>query len=125
MNGLYVDHILLMVKDIKRSKEFYSKFLGKPIHEDKFSIAYQFGEAKLFLGLPYHKLENNVFNKDRIGLNHLAFGVKTIKELKNYESVLNKAGIKNSGIKIDKYGKKEFIWFDDPDGIRLEFYLRV
>lgn len=26
--------------------------------------------------------------------------------------------------KIDKYGKKEFIWFDDPDGARLEFYLR-
>ena len=27
-------------------------------------------------------------------------------------------------MKIDFYGKKEFIWIDDPDGIRLEFYLR-
>ena len=125
MKELFMDHIVLMIKDIKRSKEFYSKFLGNPINEDKFSIAYQIGNTKLFLGLPYHKLKDNVFNKDRIGLNHLAFGVRTLDELKKFELILNKAGIKNSGIKIDKYGKKEFIWFDDPDGIRLELYLRA
>ncbi len=78
----------------------------------------------MFLGLPYHEIKNNEFDKDRIGLNHLAFGVKSLEELKKFEYILNKAQINNSGIKIDKYGKKEFIWFDDPDGIRLEFYLR-
>ncbi len=47
-----------------------------------------------------------------------------MKELKHYKQILSKAKIKHSGIKVDKYGNKEFIWFDDPDGIRLEFYLR-
>ena len=114
-----------MVRDVKRSKEFYSKFLGEEIQYDKESVAFQVGDTKLFLGLPYHKIKNNEFDKDRIGLNHLAFGVRSLEELKKFEKVLNDAGIKNSGIKIDKYGKKEFIWFDDPDGIRLEFYLRT
>jgi hypothetical protein len=35
-----------------------------------------------------------------------------------------KQGIKQSGIQVDKYGNNEFIWFDDPDGYRVEFYCR-
>jgi glyoxylase I family protein len=27
-------------------------------------------------------------------------------------------------IKIDHYGLTEFIWLDDPDGNRIEYYLR-
>jgi len=30
----------------------------------------------------------------------------------------------NSGIILDKYKQREYIWLDDPDGIRQEFYLR-
>jgi len=26
---------------------------------------------------------------------------------------------------IDRYGLKEFLWLDDPDGMRIEFYLRA
>jgi hypothetical protein len=40
------------------------------------------------------------------------------------EAQLGSAGISHSGIKIDHYGQKEFIWLDDPDGMRVEFYLR-
>lgn len=120
----FIDHIVIIVKDIKETADFYSSFLGESIQRDKEQVAFQIGETKLFLGLPYHEIKNNEFDKDRIGLNHLAFGVKSLEELKKFEYILNKAQINNSGIKIDKYGKKEFIWFDDPDGIRLEFYLR-
>ncbi len=124
MKSRFVDHIVLTVKNIKRTKKFYSSFLGGPHSQDKYSVSYKIGQTKLFLGLPYHKIKNNSFNADRIGLNHLAFGVRTLKELKHMENTLNNNKIKNSGIKIDKYGKKPFIWFDDPDKIRLEFYLR-
>jgi glyoxylase I family protein len=120
----FLDHIVLIVKNVKKTVKFYSKFLGKPIHKGKFSVAYQIGKTKLFLVLPYKNLKNNKFNADRIGLNHLAFGVRTLQQLRKMKNKLDKLKIKNSGIKIDKYGKKEFIWFDDPDKIRLEFYLR-
>ena len=119
-----IDHIVLMIMDIEKSTDFYSKFLGKPIFKDKDQVAFQIGQTKLFLGLPYHELKDNELNKDRIGLNHIAFGVTGTEELKNMRDKLDKAGITNSGVKIDKYGNKEFIWFDDPDGVRLEFYLR-
>ncbi len=114
-----------MIKDVKVTKVFYSKFLGKPVHEDQHSVAYQLGDTKLFLGLPYHDVRNNRFNKDRIGLNHLAFRVKNFKELKHFEKLLTEKGIKHSGILKDKYSGNPFIWFDDPDGIRLEFYVRT
>lgn len=96
----FIDHIVLMIKNVKRSKEFYSKFLGKPVQEDKYSVAFQIGDTKIFFGLPYRKIVGNEFDKDRIGLNHLAFGVRTLEELKYFWGVLNKSGIKHSGIKI-------------------------
>ncbi len=119
-----IDHIVVLVKDIKRTEKFYSAFLGKPNYQDEESVMYQIRETKVFFALPYRDDKEFVFDKDRIGLNHLAFRVRTIEELKGFEEILNNAGMKHSGIQIDKYSKKEFIWFDDPDGIRLEFYLR-
>ena len=116
-----IDHLVLLIRDLKITEQFYSIFLGKPIHKDKFQIAYEIGNTKLF----FAKSNRNIkFDKENIGLNHLAFGVSTINELKEFENTLKKYKINNSNIKIDKYGKKPFIWFDDPDGIRLEFYLR-
>jgi glyoxylase I family protein len=50
--------------------------------------------------------------------------VRTLEELKSIRGQLDSAGISHSGIKIDHYGRKEFIWLDDPDGMRIEFYLR-
>lgn len=85
-------------------------------------MAYKIGDTKIFFGLPYGVFEKA--DKDKSSLNHLAFGVRTTEELRSLEEVLNNAGIKNSSIKIDKYGNKEFMWFDDPNGYRLEFYCR-
>ncbi len=118
----FIDHAVIIVKDDKRSADFYSKFLGKSIQTDEEQVAFQVGETKLFFGLSYGEFEK--YDKDKGGLNHLAFGVRNLDELKKFEDILEKAGIQHSRIIIDKYGKKEFIWFDDPDGIRLEFYLR-
>jgi glyoxylase I family protein len=116
-----IHHIVLTVTNMSRSKKFYSLFLGKPDHETKEFMSYEVGETTLFLGLPHKK--GNKFNANAVGLNHVAFGVKSLKELKQLEGKLKKAKIKNSGVKINKYSQREYIWFDDPDGIRLEFFL--
>jgi glyoxylase I family protein len=57
-------------------------------------------------------------------IERLAFGVHTLEELQAIQEQLGRAGISNSGIKKDRYGQKEFIWLDDPDKMRIEFYLR-
>ncbi len=123
MKPQILDHIVILVKDVKRTEKFYSTFLGKPIPQDNEQVAYQMGETKIFFALPYNK-DTPDFNKENLGLNHLAFQVTSVKELEGYKDLLDKAKIKHSGIQRDKYSRKEFIWFDDPDGIRLEFYLR-
>ena len=83
---------------------------------------YQVGDMKLFFVLPYKEYRKH--DKDKYSLNHLAFGVRSVKELKDFENKLNKGAIKNSGIQISKYSGRGYIWFDDPDGYRIEFYLR-
>jgi catechol-2,3-dioxygenase len=67
---------------------------------------------------------NGSYDKERIGLNHLAFGVRSLQELRKLLNHLNDAGLQNSGVKIDHYGNREFIWLDDPSGFRVEFYCR-
>ena len=118
----YIDHIVLIVKNMEETEKFYTSFLGKPEHISENSVTYKVGETKIFFSLPYGEYKKS--DKDKSGLNHLAFGVKTGEELKGFERILNEANIKNSGIKIDKYGNNEFIWFDDPNNIRLEIYCR-
>lgn len=122
MQPKFIDHIVLIVKDIQETENFYTTFLGKPEHEGEDSVSYKIGETKIFFGLPYKEWANS--DKDMTGLNHLAFGVRSLDELREFEGILNKENIKNSGIQIDRYGNKEFIWFDDPNGYRLEFYNR-
>lgn len=117
-----IDHIVISVKDFKRSIKFYSAFLGKAV-VSKYDAHWKLGEIKLFLTYPYKKSAIS-FDKSNLGLNHIAFRATSKRQLLNLAAKLRKAGIPNSGIVIDQYSKKDFIWFDDPDGIRLEFYLR-
>lgn len=117
-----IDHIVIIIKNLQETRKFYSSFLGEPILKNEENIAYKIGDTKIFFGLPYEEFETR--DKDKGGLNHIAFGVRSLEELKSFESILNENSIQNSGVKNDKYGNKEFIWFDDPNGNRLEIYCR-
>jgi glyoxylase I family protein len=117
----FVDHLVYRVAALGRTERFYTALLGEPSFSNEDAVAFTVGDTRLFFtpasGLGAH-------DKEAIGLNHLALGVRTPEQLKAMETKLNGAGIKNSGIKLDPDGKKDYIWFDDPDGFRVEFYLR-
>ncbi len=119
---LYFDHIVLSVKNLPKSVKFYEKFLGKAV-KTKDDASWKVGTTKLFLTSAYKK-SAKAFDKHNFGLNHVAFGVSGLMELRRLAQTLTKAKIQHSGIGHDKYSKKSFLWFDDPDKIRLEFYLR-
>lgn len=119
---LQIDHIVISVSDLTKSTKFYSAFLGKA-KQGKEDVHFVLGSTKLFLTSSY-KLSAKKLDKHNIGLNHIAFQVGSLPRLKAYRLLLDKAGIVHSGIQIDNYSLKEFIHFDDPDGIRLELYLR-
>jgi glyoxylase I family protein len=125
MNINFIDHIVIYVKDFDISRKFYTEILGGPFEDKDDSVIFMIGQTRLFITTLRNKAWAGKYNKENIGMNHLAFGVETFQELSDISVHLKHQKIPNSGIQIDDYGKKPFIWFDDPDGIRLEFYHRA
>jgi glyoxylase I family protein len=119
----FLDHLVFRVADLARTERFYTVLLGEPSYRAEGSVMWISGETRLFFSLVIEGRPQS-FDKENVGLNHLAFGVRTLKELQGFAAQLDAAAVTHSGIKIDRYGKKEYIWLDDPDGMRVEFYLR-
>jgi glyoxylase I family protein len=119
----FVDHLVLRVAEVGRAEQFYTVLLGQPTQRAEGSIMYQVGDTRLFFTRS-DKYQAGPYEKEKVGLNHLAFGVRTLEELQAIRAQLDSIGVAHSGIKRDKYGQKEFIWLDDPDGMRIEFYMR-
>lgn len=119
----FVDHLVFRVADLSKTEHFYNTLLGHPSHRTHDSIVYQVGATRMFFTL-CDQQQSGPYDKEKVGLNHLAFGVRTLNDLQSIQEQLGIAGITNSGIKIDRNGQKEFIWLDDPDQMRIEFYLR-
>ena len=119
----FVDHVVLRVAELERTQRFYTTLLGQPPCCAEGSLMYRVGDTRLFFTL-CNQHQQIPYEKEQVGLNHIAFGARTLEELQTIKTRLEGAGVSNSGIKLDHFGQKEFIWLDDPDGIRIEFYLR-
>ena len=118
----FVDHLVFRVRDIDRTERFYTALLQEPFRSDGY-IMYMVGDTRLFFtpsvdhALPY--------DKENVGLNHIALGVRTSEELQRIESQLDEKSVVHSGIKLWQDGLTKYIWLDDPDGIRVEYWLRL
>jgi glyoxylase I family protein len=118
-----IDHLVFRVSALDRTERFYTAILSQSPERAEGTLMYEVGGTRLFFTTSTDA-SSGAYNKEQIGLNHMAFGVRTLTELQALEHQFNAAGIAHSGIKLDQYGLKEFIWLDDPDGMRIEFYLR-
>ena len=119
----FVDHLVLRVAEVGRTERFYTALLGQPMQRAESSIMYKVGDTRLFFTRS-DMYQAGPYEKEKVGLNHLAFGVRTIEELQAIRAQLDSLGVAHSGIERDKYGQKLFMWLDDPDGMRIEFYTR-
>lgn len=123
-NTMSIHHIVLTVANAQETEKFYTKIFGKPNHATPQLAIYNVGQTVLIFTQKDQKNPiNETFDPTMIGLEHLAFGLKDLKELEQVEEVLTENKITNSGIHIDKSSGKEKIWLDDPSKIRIEFYL--
>lgn len=118
-----ITHITLTVANIERSRNFYSKLFEVELGggEDYFSLQ-NAGLSVFFTKWPKTKMEDK-FDENRVGLDHVAFGVDSIKELKKAEKKLGELGVKTAGIEICQYSGLSYICFRDPDNIQVEFYM--
>ena len=121
--AVYVDHLVFRVQNLNKSEVFYRTLFGEAISRGEDSLLFQAGETKLFFTASIQEF-SGPYDKEQPGMNHFAFGVRQPSLLREILDHLNSSGLQHSGIQIDSYGNKEFIWLDDPDGFRLEFYCR-
>ena len=127
-----IHHIVLTVSDVKKSTDFYSKISDWQIREQAENYT-EFvpsddpgGKHFLFvIGTPrdYH-VTDNVFDRNRIGLDHFAFLVETEEELQAIEHRLRAEDIEmeDGGITNDDFGGTAIFCYD-PDGMKVEFHL--
>jgi glyoxylase I family protein len=123
LQELCVDHLVFRVRDLEATRTFYGALVGAPISQSESSLIYIVRETRLLFTLSVERI-TGPYDKEQPGLNHLAFGVCTPTALRELVQHLNSTGLLHSGIKVDHYGNKEFVWLDDPNGFRLEFYCR-
>jgi glyoxylase I family protein len=118
----FVDHLVFRVAEIERTERFYSALLGQPLKAEDY-IMYMAGDTRLFFTRSGES-RHGIYEKEKIGLNHIAFGLRTRAELQTIQAQLDSGEISHSGIKLWQDGLTEYIWLDDPDGMRIEFWLR-
>ena len=127
-------HIILTVSDLERSVRFYTTVLGfkavrrgvKVVRPGVQSpvVLLSNGVYGLGLNLPWRTLtaDESTFDESRVGLDHLAFALGSIEEVRQAVDHLNSHGVPNSGFKEGRHAGAVLVTFRDPDNIQLEYY---
>lgn len=118
-----IGHTALLVRDMKKSSDFYSKILG---FEKVFSITddedkpwieyFRIAEGQ-FIELFYSKGEPDLDAQRRIGYQHVCYEVDDIH--KTEKEIQKNGGQLDRPIKMGKDGNYQ-MWVKDPDGNRIE-----
>ena len=108
-----IDHVVLHVKELERSKQFYTSVLG-------LTVAWE-GPSALFMWCGQQQLilfERPDLDQSGVELNHVALRLVA----GDWEAV--KATLASHG--LDVYGRPgadDELYFNDPDGHKLQFLL--
>jgi len=117
-----LNHIILTVSDIARSRAFYGDLLGFDLHTIADGFYFVSGGVAFFLFSSRQPLLNDRFNEFRIGLDHLAFTAPNADALQSLAERLKVSGVATNGVEVYHTGNK-YVAFRDPDNIQLEYWL--
>ena len=127
MSTFQIGHVALNVSNLDRSVSFYTDVFGLAVRgrssEDGRKFAFLGTEQGVVLTL-WEQSEGS-FQTASPGLHHLAIQATDIHEVKAFERKLNELGTKflYDGIVTHREGSPSGgIYFEDPDGIRLEIF---
>lgn len=125
-------HFVLTVKDLKKSKEWYDKVLGKlgfvVAFADEKNVYYKSEKHSFFLAIfqAHDEFTNDEFDRYRVGFHHLGIAVSEQKLVdETYELLLGlDVDIEDEPRHYPDYGDDLYyaIFFHDPDGLRLEVF---
>lgn len=129
-----IAHVRLTVTDIVRSRAFYEEVFGFPVamepppadapQEVRDAAWFLFGgvifmlPGGLIMGLRPVAAAGDRFDADRVGLDHLSFGVADRAALDDAVALLDARGVAHDGVK--DIGSMFILEFRDPDENALE-----
>ena len=117
-----LDHIILTISDVAKSRAFYGDLLGFKLIDIEDGFSFVSGGVALFLFPSSHPLPNDRFNEFRIGLDHLSFAAPNEDALHLLADHLRESSIDTQGVEQYHTGNK-YVAFRDPDNIQLEYWL--
>ena len=119
-----VHHIRLIVTDAIRSRDFYTRFLNFTMAAE-LPPGFVLTNGTILLGVtpPWdasQALPLDRFSPNRVGLDHLSFGVADRAELHKAAALFEEHGIEHGEVRdLPPFGIT-ILSFSDPDGIQLE-----
>jgi glyoxylase I family protein len=121
-----VNHIILTVSDIQKSRAFYEGVLGFEVQE----IPPEYGSMVYFpiqggtVWLMAHDQTppTDRFSEFRVGLDHVAFSAPSKAFLDDLAEKLKAADAPTEGVELF-HGRWYYVAFRDPDNIQLEYWL--
>lgn len=115
VNG--INHIVLHVQDVARAKKFYTELLGMSVYRENDRQAFLHCGQQ---GVALFKKQGDTPLTTGNDLNHMAFDVTT----GTYEAL--KAELEKYGVAVSgRPGEDRCIYFQDPDGHRLQLMVRA
>ncbi len=117
-----IGHVVLNVRSLDASTKFYTEILGFEIALGRPGIGtfLTCGQIHHDLALFQAKEDAPAAVEGQLGLNHFAFQIDDLEELKETYKLLQ-----DKAIKIDytvDHGMTASVYFFDPDGNKIEFF---
>ena len=120
-----VHHLRLTVTDVGRARDFYTGVLGFHVVAEV-GATVLVGAGNFFIGLgpasdPSRAGAGDRFDENRVGLDHLSFGVASRAELEAAARRFDELGVPHGGITdLGADFRLYVLAFRDPDNIQLE-----
>lgn len=121
-----VHHIAIICSDYRNSLDFYTNVLGLAVIAEHYRPERKSYKTDLALDgnyiielFSFPNPPKRLTHPEAAGLRHLAFEVDNLDDA---AAMLDMKGIKHESLRVDEYTSKRFLFFQDPDGLPIEFY---
>jgi catechol 2,3-dioxygenase-like lactoylglutathione lyase family enzyme len=122
-----LNHVVLTVTDVARSRGFYGDLLGFAVTEmpdiPGGGFFFTAGDVMFFFFSSRQPTPGDRFSEFRVGLDHLSFTAPSREALDALAEQLKAAGVETEGVEQFAPTGNWYVAFRDPDNIQLEYWL--
>jgi catechol 2,3-dioxygenase-like lactoylglutathione lyase family enzyme len=121
-----IDHLVLSVSDLARSKDFYGKVLGflgfKKKHDGGDFVGWSNGKTLFWIAAADDDGRKHKHRKGDVGFHHYAFELSSRRDVDDLGAFLDKHKMHVVDPPGEYNGDKNYyaVFFTDPDGMKLE-----